>query len=58
MEKVNPKNDYNIMINYISVFSDSSIKDLGITFQDNLAFDEHISIITSTTNSVNFMSLN
>ena len=32
--KVNPKNDY--MMNDISVLSDSSIKDLGITFQDNL----------------------
>ena len=30
--KVNPKNDY--MMNDISVLSDSSIKDLGITFQD------------------------
>ena len=39
--KVNPKNDY--MINDISVLSDSSIKDLGITFQDTLTFDEHIS---------------
>ena len=38
--KVNPKNDY--MMNYISVLSDSSIKDLGITFQDTLTFDEHI----------------
>ena len=48
--KVNPKNDY--MMNDISVLSDSSIKDLGITFQDNLTFDEHIiSKITSTANS-------
>ena len=44
--KVNPKNDY--MMNYISVLSDSSIKDLGIPFQDTLTFDEHISKITST----------
>ena len=47
--KVNPKNDY--MMNDISVLSDSSIKDLGITFQDTLTFDEHISKITSTANS-------
>ena len=47
--KVNPNNDY--MINDISVLSDSSIKDLGITFQDTLTFDEHISKITSTANS-------
>ena len=40
--KVNPKNDY--MMNYISMLSDSSIKDLGITF------DEHISKITPTAN--------
>ena len=45
--KVNPKNDY--MMNYISVLSDSSIKDMGISFQDT--FDEHISKITSTANS-------
>ena len=32
--KVNPKNDY--VMNDISVLSDSSIKDLGITFQDTL----------------------
>ena len=38
-------------MNYISVLSDSSIKDLGITFQDNLTFDEHISKFTSTENS-------
>ena len=37
------------MMNDISVLSDSSIKDLGITFQDT--FDEHISKITSTANS-------
>ena len=48
--KVNPKNDY-MMNNDISVLSDSSIKDLGITFQDTLTFDEHISKITSTANS-------
>ena len=47
--KVNPKNDY--MMNDISVLSDSSIKDLGITFLDTLTFDEHISKITSTGNS-------
>ena len=47
--KVNPKNDY--MINNISVLSDSCIKDLCITFHDNLTFDEHISKITSTANS-------
>ena len=47
--KVNPKNDY--MMNDISVLSDSSIKDLDITFQDTLTFDEHISKITSTANS-------
>ena len=47
--KVNPKNDY--MMNDISVLSDSSIKDLCITFQDTLTFDEHISKITSTENS-------
>ena len=41
--KVNPNNDY--MMNEISVLSDSSIKDLGITI------DEHISNITSTANS-------
>ena len=29
---------------------DSSIKDLGITFQDTLTFDEYISKITSTAN--------
>ena len=29
------------MMNDISVLSDSSIKDLGITFQDTLTFDEH-----------------
>ena len=39
------------MMNDISVLSDSSIKDLGITFQNTLTFDEHISKITSTTNS-------
>ena len=33
------------------MLSDSSIKDLGITFQDTLTFDEHISKITSTENS-------
>ena len=38
------------MMNYISVLSDSSIKDLGITFQDTLTFDEHISKFTSTEN--------
>ena len=43
--KVNPTNDY--MMNDISVLSDSSIKDLGITFQDTLTFDEHISKITA-----------
>ena len=47
--KGNPKNDY--MMNYISVLSDSSIKDLGITFQDTLTCDEHISKNTSTENS-------
>ena len=47
--KVNQKNDY--MMNNISVLSDSSIKDLGITFQDTLTFDEHISKITPTANS-------
>ena len=47
--KVNPNNYY--MINDISVLSGSSIKDLGITFQDTLTFDEHISKITSTANS-------
>ena len=47
--KENPNNDY--MINAISVLSDSSIKDLGITFQDTLTFDEHISKIASTANS-------
>ena len=47
--KVNPNNDY--MMNDISVLSDSSIKDLDITFQDTLSFDEHISKITSTANS-------
>ena len=47
--KVNPNNGY--MMNYISVLSDSSIKDLGITFHDTLTFDEHISKITSTENS-------
>ena len=39
------------MMNDISVLSDSSITDLGITFQDNLTFDENISKITSTENS-------
>ena len=39
------------MMNDISVLSDSSIKDLGITFQDTLTFNEHISKITSTENS-------
>ena len=38
------------MMNDISVLSDSSIKDLGITFQDTLTSDEHISKITSTAN--------
>ena len=38
------------MINPILVLSDSSINDLGITFQYNLTFDEHISKITSTAN--------
>ena len=47
--KVNPKNDY--MMNYISVLSDFSNKNLSIIFQNNLTFDEHISKITSTTNS-------
>ena len=47
--KVIPKNDY--MMNDISVLSNSSIKDLGITFQVTLTFDEHISKITSTENS-------
>ena len=47
--KVNPKNEY--MMNDISVLSDSSIKDLAITFQDTLTFDEYISKITSTENS-------
>ena len=47
--KVNPTNVY--MMNDISVLSDSSIKDQGITFQDTLTFDEHISKITSTANS-------
>ena len=47
--KVNPKNDY--MMNDISLLSDSSIKDLGITFQDTLTFDEHVIKITSTENS-------
>ena len=47
--KVNPKNDY--IMNDISMLSDSSINDLGITFQDNLTFDEHISKTTSTANS-------
>ena len=42
-------NDY--MMNDISVLSDSSIKDMGITFQATLTFDEHISKITSTANS-------
>ena len=46
--KVNPKNDF--MINDISVLSDSSIKDLGIPFQDTLTFDEDISKFTSTAN--------
>ena len=39
------------MMKDISVLSDSSIKDLGIPFQDNLIFDEHISKITSKENS-------
>ena len=47
--RVNQKNYY--MMNDISVLSDFSIKDLGITFQDTLTFDEHISKITSTANS-------
>ena len=47
--KVNPNNDY--MMNNISVLSDSSIKDLGMPFQDTLTFDKHISKITSTANS-------
>ena len=38
------------MMNDILVLSDSSIKDLGITFQDTLTFDEYISKITSTEN--------
>ena len=40
---------WNYIIN--NLLSDSSIKDLGITFQDTLTFDEHISKITSTANS-------
>ena len=47
--KVNQKNDYMLNDNLSS--SVLSIKDLGITFQYNLTFDEHISKITSTTNS-------
>ena len=38
------------MMNDILVLSDFSIKELGITFQDTLTFDEHISKITSTEN--------
>ena len=33
------------------MLSDSSIKDLGIIFQDTLTFDKHIRKITSTANS-------
>ena len=47
--KLNPKNNY--MMNDIPLSAGPSIKDLGITFQDNLRFDEHISKITSTANS-------
>ena len=38
------------MMNDIPLSAGPSIKDLGITFQDNLRFDEHISKITSTAN--------
>ena len=47
--KGNPKTDY--IMNDITLSTGPSIKDLGITFQDNLSFDDHISKITSAANS-------
>ena len=47
--KANPSNNY--VMNDITLPTSSSIKDLGITFRDDLSFDEHISKITSTANS-------
>ena len=49
VKKVNQNNDY--IMKDISGLSDSSIKYLGITFQDTLTFDGHFSKITSTANS-------
>jgi len=47
--KKNTKQDYEMHGNIIA--SSLSIKDLGITFQVNLSFDEHICKITSMANS-------
>ena len=47
--KANPIVEYIMDDNVLS--SDTSIKDLGILFQNNLKFDEHISKITSAANS-------
>ena len=47
--KKNPKQGYVMNGNIIS--PSPSIKDLGITFQDNLSFDQHICKITSMANS-------
>ena len=38
-------------MNDVTLSSGPTIKYLGLTFQDNLAFDEHISKITFTENS-------
>ena len=38
-------------MNDVVVPDDTSIKDLGVTFQDDLKFDEHISRICATANS-------
>ena len=47
--RTNPITEYLMANNILSTAN--SIKDLGITFQGNLKFDEHISSITSTANS-------
>ena len=47
--KLNPKNSF--IMNNNTLETGPNMKDLGIIFQDNLSFDEHISKITSTANS-------
>ncbi len=47
--KSNPNVEY--IMEGKELASDTTIKDLGITFQSNLKFDEHISKITSAANS-------